>query len=175
MVTPMLQFLRNRWFVTGVHAALWLVLYLAVVSFGAKAPALRDTVALSSPASSPAPVSKLEHLFSPGAWPRLDVATNVTPLFFTRYFTPTPPPPPPAPTTRKVDITYLGYLQTEGGPAQVMVKLADAFVVRSVGGYISTNWLVGSATLQILTLTNTAAQTNLLPLSAKKEIEVPVP
>ena len=54
-------------------------------------------------------------------------------------------------------------------------SLADAFVVKPIGANISTNWFVGESTFQVLTLTNLAGQTTLLPLNAKKEIEVPIP
>ena len=57
----------------------------------------------------------------------------------------------------------------------MIVKLADAFVVKPVGVRVSTNWFLGDATMQALTLTNLAAQTNLLPLNTTKEIEVPIP
>ncbi len=175
MMPLLVQIVRSRWFAVGVHAGLWLLLFLAATRFGAKAPALRDTVPLSAPAQSPAPVSKLERLFSPGIWPRIIADTNTTSVFFTRHFIPQPAPIPPPPTTRKIDITYLGFYQTDAHPRQVMVKLADALVDKPIGARVSTNWFFAEATVQALTLTNVAGQTTLLPLNAKKEIEVPVP
>jgi hypothetical protein len=175
MMPLLSQILRSRWFTALVHAGLWLLLFLGVKSFGGKSPALRDTVALSTPAESPAPVAKLERLFSPGIWPRIVSDTNTTSLFFTRHFIPPPTPTPQPPTTRKIEITYHGFYETGGGPRHVMVKLADALVDRLLGDRVSTNWFIGGATFQALTLTNAAAQTNLLPLNIKKEIEVPIP
>ena len=55
-----------------------------------------------------------------------------------------------------------------------MIKLADEFLSRPEGGHVSSNWLVGEVTFRTLTLTNLAAQTTLLPLNEKKEIEVPI-
>jgi len=158
-----------------VHLGLWLLLYLAARSFGGGAPAFRDSVPLAAPAQSPAPVAKLEKLFSPGIWPKTLVDTNFATPFFTRYFIPSPTPPAPPLTTRKIEITYLGFYETTGGPKYVIIKLADKFVSQPIGGNVSTNWLVAEATMNMLTLTNTAAQTNLLSLNAKKEIEVPIP
>jgi len=175
MMPLLVQIIRSRWFAVGVHAGLWVLLFLAATRFGAKAPALRDAVPLSAPAQSPAPVTKLERLSSPGIWPRIIVDTNATSLFFTRHFIPQPAPAPPPPTTRKIEITYLGFYQTEASSRQVAVKLADAFVIKPVGVRVTTNWFFGEATVQALTLTNVAGQTNLLPLNTKKEIEVPVP
>jgi len=175
MIPFLVQTLKSRWFAVAVHAGLWLLLLLAATSFGGKAPALRDSVPLSTPAFSPVPVSKLDHLYSQGVWPRILPGTNSTTLFFTKHFIPLPTPTPPPPTTRKIEITYLGYYQTEGSDQKVMVKLADAFPVQAIGARVTTNWFVGPATIQSLTLTNLAGQTTLLPLNVKKEIEVPIP
>ena len=173
MSRVLLQTLRSRRFVICVHAGLWFLLYLGAVRFGGKGPMFRDATAVSAPAQSPVPVAKLESLFSPGVWPRTVADTNLANPFFTRYFIPQAAPPPPAPTTRKVEITYLGFYQSDG-PRHAMLKLADEFVARSVGAHVSTNWFVGEVTFRTLTLTNLAAQTTLLPLNEKKEIEVPI-
>ena len=63
--------LRNRWFVAGVHAGLWLLLYLALTNLGGKAPDFREADAAANPPQSPAPVAGLERLFSPGVWPKI--------------------------------------------------------------------------------------------------------
>jgi len=170
----LLQTLRSRRFAIGVHAGLWLLLYLGAVRFSGKGPVFRDATAVSAPAQSPVPVAKLESLFSPGVWPKAIADTNLTSPFFTRYFIPPATPAPPAPTTRKVEITYLGFYQSDG-PRHAMLKLADEFVARAVGAHVSTNWFVGEVTFRTLTLTNLAAQTTLLPLNEKKRIEVPIP
>ncbi len=170
----LVQTLRGRRFAILVHAGFWLLLYLAAVGLGGKAPVYRDAIAISAPAQSPAPVAKLPTLFSPGGWPKPVADTNLVSAFYTRHFIPPPTPPPPAPTTRKIEVTYLGFYQSEGGPQQVMVRLADEFLNQPVGAHISTNWLVGLATMQTLILTNLAGQTNVLPLNVKKEIEVPI-
>jgi hypothetical protein len=173
MKRVLLQILRSRRFAICVHAGLWLLLYLGAVRFGGKGEVFRDAIAVSAPAQSPVPVARLESLFSPGVWPRTVAATNLVNPFFTRHFIPPPTPPPPAPTTRKVEITYLGFYQSDG-PRHAMLKLADDFVARPVGAHVSTNWFVGEVTFRTLTLTNLAAQTTLLPLNEKKEIEVPI-
>ena len=43
-----------------------------------------------------------------------------------------------------------------------------------IGARIATNLLIAEATMQAMTLTNLAAQTNILPLNVKKELEVPI-
>jgi hypothetical protein len=164
--------LRNRWFVTGVHAGLWLLLYLAVVNLGGKDPDYRDADAVATPPQSPAPVAGLERLFSPGIWPRSLIATNTLDPFLTRYFV--PPAPPPPPTTRKIEVTYQGFYHTGDGLKQAIFRLGEAYLVAPVGARIATNLFIAEATMQAMTLTNLAAQTNVLPLNAKKEILIPI-
>ena len=177
MKPGIVQTLRSRWFAACVHASLWLLLYLAVTHLGGKAPPLREGDSFSPPQQSLAPVAKLDSLFSPGVWPKPLADTNALDPFFTRYFTPPPtpaPPPPPPPTTRKIELTYLGYYQTTNGPKHVVVKLSDALLVSAVGGRLASNLYVAQVTMQTLMLTNPAAQTNLLNVNVKKEIEVPI-
>ena len=81
---------------------------------------------------------------------------------------------PPPPTTRKIEVTYQGFYQTGEGPKQTIFKLGDAFLVAPVGAQIATSLFVADATMQALTLTNLAAQTNIVPLNMKKEIVVPI-
>ena len=63
--------LRNRWFVVGLHAGLWFLLYLALTHLGGKAPDFREADAVANPPQSPAPVAGLERLFLPGIWPKI--------------------------------------------------------------------------------------------------------
>jgi hypothetical protein len=167
--------LRSRWFVAFIHAGLWLLLYLSVAGLRGKAPELREEDPSSSmPARSPAPVAKLDALFSPGVWPKSLGDTNLVNPFFTRHFIPPATPAAPVPTTRKIEVTYQGFYESGDGPRQVILKLGEAFIVAPIGARVATNLFVSAATMQTLTLTNLAAQTNILSLNAKKEIEVPI-
>jgi hypothetical protein len=103
------------------------------------------------------------------------IDTNYMNPFITRHFVPTPTPaPPPPPTTRKVKVTYQGFYQPIDSPRQAILKVGDAFVIAKVGALIETNLFISEAALQTLTLTNLAAQTNVIPLNTQKEIEVPL-
>ena len=163
--------LRNPWFTAGVHAGLWLLLYLAVVNLGGKVPELQDAKGVTNPPHSPVPVAGLERLFSPGGWPKSLTDTNRLNPFVTRYFI---PPAPPPPTTRTIEVTYQGFYQTGEGPKKTIFKLGDAYQVAPIGARIATNLFIAEATMQALTLTNLAAQTNILPLNVKQEIVVPI-
>jgi hypothetical protein len=163
--------MRSRWFAACVHASLWLLLYLAVTNLGGRAPQVRDAEAVAAPVPGPTLGSGLERLFAPGAWPRLLADTNAANPFFTRYFIPAAQPPA---TTRKIEVTYQGFYQTGEGPKQTIFKLGDAYQVAPIGTRIAASLFIAEATMQALTLTNLAAQTNILPLNAKRELVVPI-
>jgi len=163
--------LRSRWLAGCVHASLWVLLYLAVTNLGGRAFDFRETDASSTPPQTPVPVARLETVFSPAAWPKTLGETNVLDPFFTRHFT---PPQAPPPTTRKIELTYQGFYQTGDGPKQAVFKLGDAFLAAAVGAKVATSLYVADATMQALTLTNQAAQTNIVPLNVKKELVIPI-
>ncbi len=163
--------LRNRWFVAGVHACLWLLLYLTVIHLGGKGADYPAADAAPNPPQSPAPVTGLAGLFSSTAWPRTLNETNMLNPFFTRYFV---PPTPPPPTTRKIEVTYQGFYQSGEGPKQSIFKLDQVYGIAPIGARITNDLYVADATIQVLTLTNKAAQTNIVPLNAKKEIIIPI-
>ncbi len=174
MSTRIIQLLRSHSFAVTVHVGSWVLLYLVLVHLGGHAPEFREAAAYSVPLEDPIPVSKLGSLFSAAQWPHPLSDTNTVNPFQTLYFVPRPAPAPPPPTTRKIEVTYQGFYQTGNEPKQAVVKVADTFVIAPVGRAVATNLFIAQATMQSLTLTNLASQTNLLLLNAKKEIEVPI-
>ena len=174
MSSALIQLLRSRWFAWAVHAGLWLLLYLVASDFGGRAPDFRDSTASSAPAESPAPVADLGALFATARWPKPLAGTNSVEPFYTLYFVPKPSPTPPPPTTLKLQFTYQGFYQTGDNPKNAVVKVADSFVIARVGAPLATNLFIADAAMRTLTLTNAAAQTNLLLLNVQKEIEVPL-
>ncbi len=176
MTGPIIQLFRSRWLALGVHAGLWVLLYLIVIKLGGKAPEHRDSGSFFVPPQMPVPVSKLADLFPAEPWWRPTGGSN-PPInaFFTMHFVPPPSPTPPAPpSTKKIEVVYQGFYQTADSGQRVIVKVADGFVIAGVGKPVATNHYIAAATMQSLWLTNSAAQTNLLPLNVKKEIEVPI-
>ncbi len=172
MFPPLMQAMRSRWFAVAVHLGLWCVFYLAVSHLGGKTPQFHIAETGTPPAAEPVPVEKLAALFGTSQWPH--ALTNTVNPFFTKYFVPVPSPKPPAPTTRKIEVTYQGFYQAGDDIKHAVVNVAGSFVVASIGAPIATNLFVAEATLQNLVLTNWTAQTNLLLLNAKKEIEIPI-
>jgi hypothetical protein len=168
-----IQALRSRSFVILVHCGLWLLFYLALTGLGGKTPAFRET---QSPFASPRgllPAARLQRLFAGDARPKTPAQTNSLNPFFTQYFNPVKTPSAP-PTTRDIELTYLGFYQTADGPKRAMFKLGDAILVAQVGSNATANLFVAEASMRSLTLTNPAAQTNLLPLNAKTQMKVPI-
>jgi hypothetical protein len=174
ITSPFLQTIRSRWFASTVHAGLWCVVYLAVSHLGGKDPTFRIADSTMPPTPGPVPVANMQSLFSPAQWPNPQSLTNVASPFFTTHFVPTPSPTPPAPTTRKVEVTYQGFYQAGDTVKHAIVKIGDIFVAAVIGAPVTTNLFVADASVHQLMLTNLAAQTNLILLNAKKEIEVPL-
>lgn len=166
------QTLRSRWLAGTVHAGLWLLLYLSVAGLGGRAPYYHEADGSHPPPHSPEAITKLDRLFS--ATPVLPVDTNAPSAFFTRHFIPAPAPKPPPPTTRKIQLAYQGFFTANGGERKTMVKLGDKYLITPVGSNVTANLFVAQANVLSLTLTNTAGQTNLLPLNTTKEVEVPI-
>jgi hypothetical protein len=165
------RMLRSRWFAAGVHACLWLLLYVAVMKLGGKAFDFQEADSSANLAQSPVPVAPLERLFAADVWPKTLVDTNALNPFFTRHFF---PPQPSPPTTRTIELTYQGFYQTGDGPKHAIFKLGEAFIAAPVGAKVATSLFVADATMQALTLTNPVAQTNIVPLNVKKEIVIPI-
>lgn len=164
------QTFKSRWFVTVLHAGLWLLLALAVLRLRGTSPHLLETTSHTSPAQTPVPVARLENLFAPELLPNYGDTNSPSP-FATRHFI---PPTPLPPTTRKVEVTYQGFYQTGEEAKHVFLQVDSALVVSLVGSRVATDLFIAEATLKTLTLTNAAAQTNVLTVNAKKVLEVPV-
>jgi hypothetical protein len=165
------QTIKSRWFVSVLHAGLWLLLALAILRLRGPASHFLETTSHTAPAQNVVPVARLEKLFAPEAWLKPPGVTNAPSLFATRHFI---PPPPPPTTTRKVEVTYHGFYQTDEDSKHVFLQVDSALVATLVGSRIAPELFVADATMQALTLTNAAAQTNVLTVNTKKVLEVPV-
>lgn len=167
------QVLRSRWLAGVVHACLWLLVYFAATRLGGKLPAFQELDGSEPVPPVHAAIAKLDPLFTSGAWPKVVVGTNEVSVFYTLNFAPTPKPTPPPPTTRKIELTYQGFYNVEG-KSRVLVKMDDRFLVTPLGSNVTANLFAANATALNLTLTNSTAQTNVLTLNLKKQLEVPI-
>jgi hypothetical protein len=166
--------LRSRWFSGCVHVALWLLLLLIVIKVGGRRPPFQEARPNPDAVTDPVPVAKLETVFASRYRPPAAGKTNSLNPFFTTYFLPKHPPAPPPPTTRKVELTYRGFYQTEGSPKYALILSGNALLGVPVGGRFETNLFVANVSEVNLTLTNATAQTNVLTLNTKKELEIPI-
>ncbi len=163
--------LKSRWFATTVHVGLWILLALTLLRLGGGSLPYVETLTHTAAPKNIVPVARLENLFEIRPTAGLDAAAAGPSAFSTTHFV---PPKPPPPTTRKVAVTYLGFYQTGEDPRQVFVQVDDALRVSPLGGQIATELFVAEAAVMSLTLTNAAAQTNVVKLNEKKIIEVPI-
>jgi len=171
MTPAITRVLRSRWFAGCVHAGLWLLLYLAVVRLSGKAFVRGEFDSSANPPYDPVPVASLGRLFAPDIWPRTLGDTNTLNPFFTRHFI---PPQAAPPTTLTIQVTYQGYYQASDAPKHAIYRLGDAFIDAAIGAKVANGLFIADATMQALTLTNAAAQTNMVPLNVKKDIVVPI-
>jgi len=163
--------LRSRWFATAVHLGLWLLLALTLARLGGTSLPYTETAAFTAPAQSIVPVGRITGLFDSASHARRSAPAGEASAFATAYFV---PPAPPAPTTRKLEITYLGFYQTGDDPRRVFIKADNALRVSGMGDQIAPNLYVAAAAMQTLTMTNAAAETNVFGLNVKKAVEVPL-
>ena len=163
--------LRSRWFAALVHSGLWLLVVMAVATFGGRAPRFTAAQGTAAPQPDPIPTGIIQSLFARRP-PVATGSTNLLTPFFTRYFE---PPVVPPPTTRKVPLTYHGFFQTTDGPLTALVKIGEDITPVVVGGRVVADLGIAGLSWQALTLTNATAQTNLLPLNLPKQVDVPIP
>jgi hypothetical protein len=171
MTPAITRILRSRWFAACVHAALWLLLYLAVFRLGGKSFIRGEVDSSGNAPHDPVPVAALGRLFAPDIWPKTLGDTNTLNPFFTRYFI---PPQAAPPTTLTIQVTYQGFYQAGDGPKHAIYRLGDAFIDAAIGAKVANGLFIADATMQALTLTNATAQTNMVPLNVKKDIVVPI-
>jgi len=174
MTSNITKAIRSRWLAVITHGALWLLLYLAVMSFRGSPPPMHEGESVNNRIEKTAPVDKAEQLLAMKNWPQLTNLTNSVNPFFTRHFIPPPAQPPPAPTTKKIELVYLGFYTSDGSKRQAMAQLATNFLVAPVGSKVTADLFVADASFMTLTLTNSTSQTNILTLNVKKELEVPI-
>jgi hypothetical protein len=163
---------KELWLAALLIGLLGWLLFRVVSDFGVGLP---DFPPPTQPAPAPPPRLarlQLEGLFAPGAaWPRA-TATNLVSPFHTTHFQPAPVKPP---TTRKVELTYLGFLRGSVGPLQAFVQVGETNFIGPVGSQVLADLRVVEIAPEALLLRNSAAQTNRLEFNRRQSIEIPVP
>jgi hypothetical protein len=175
-IKPVLtQTLRNRWFALLLHGGLWLLLIASLGKLGGAATKYFQASATTPITNILVPIVRVENtakLFAGAS--RGWTATNLLDPFFTRHFSPPAVPSPPPPTTKKIELTYQGFYETEGAARRAFIKLGDVLLDAPAGSNFTANLFLAGMNAQSATLTNLTGQTNVLEFSVKKEVEVPV-
>jgi hypothetical protein len=162
---------RDRWIATLLGIGLLALLVLVLRDYGVGLPQFPRP---ASPAEfTPVAVSEnqLNELLDTSGIPAMPL-TNVANPFFTSHFQ---PPRPTPPTTRKVNMTYQGFLQTTDGDRLAFLRLDDAHLTVPLGRPVVADLAVGEINTLTLILTNGAARTNVLTFKQTAAVEVPVP
>ena len=163
---------RDRWIALLLLIGLVALLVSAIRQLGVGIPEFPASSAHPAAAEPPLPVGQVKDLFSVARVPRIRAETNLASPFHTLHFQPRPPQPP---TTRKMDLTYLGYIKTAAGEKRAYVRVGETLFIGPVTSNVVADLAVAEIGLRTLVLTNRAAQTNVLEFDTLKRVEVPVP
>lgn len=121
------------------------------------------------------PLDSAEALFAPDVVASPGPPEGQVDGFHTRYFAPPVKPPKQAPTTRKVALTYLGFLQAGEGPRTAVVLEGATQWTGGLGGHPVPSLSVSAIESGYLVLTNAEGQTHQLEFRKSVELDVPVP
>lgn len=165
------QTFETPWFILGLHLGLWIFILILVLQWRGATSAFHDR-AQGTPHTDPIPLAALASVFaSETRTPDTNQTERLSP-FATRHFIPVKPPAP-VPTTRKIALVYQGFYTTPNAE-KVFLETDKKLLVYPLGGQIAPTLFVAAATARELTLTNSAAQTNVLKLNAATTLEVPI-
>ncbi|HKS37171.1 MAG TPA: hypothetical protein VJW76_08290 [Verrucomicrobiae bacterium] len=161
---------RERWWAGLLLSGLIVLLAFAAFSLGGSMPALPVPGRNAAPPRTSVPVGSIDALFAPATLGQLAPPAKLQSPFYTAYYQ---PPAPKPPTTRKVDMTYQGFIETAEGQQRAFIKTGDTLFVGPVGSKVLADLVVVEIAPRRLTLTNSAARTNVLEFNARQELEVP--
>ena len=165
---------RTRWvgtILTGGFLALGLSITL---SLGGTLPPRPDLSLRAGRASNLVPIEKAQALFAPEVFKDLPKLTNAPDVFYTTYFQPAPKPKPRPPTTKKVNLTYLGFVEGGSGQREAYIQTDAGLVTGPAGTKLIDHFVVSAITLEALTVQADGGTTNVLPFNVKQELEIPV-
>jgi hypothetical protein len=161
---------RDHWLAVVLLGGLATLLTFAAMSLGGSLPVLPKPNRRPANAAPAIPVGSVNALFAPPTLAQLAPPANMVSPFYTTYYQ---PPTPAAPTTRKVALTYQGFVETADGQRRAFLKVDETLCVGPVGSKVVADLVVMDIGMRKLVLTN-LAQTNVLEFNARKELEVPV-
>ena len=160
---------RSIWISTAALLGLLALVALTLVRLGGRVPALKplgnatnrlstDWLAFGDP----------QRWFRAEELARLATTTNLPNPFFTTFFQ-----PPPPPSTKPVELTYLGFVDSDGRPRRALVQVDNATRLFTPGVQVVADHAVKDIARRTLVLTNAAGATNVLEFRIKKLLEIP--
>jgi hypothetical protein len=163
---------RDYWVAIALLVALLGLVALVLRDYGVGLPEFPSSTTRSSPILQPLSTNEFARLFPTDPGKELRQDSGQSSPFFTAHFQ---PPKPKPPTTRKVNMTYLGLLESADGRRRAFLRIDDDMWSGSLGEVIIADLAVAAMDLRTLALTNSAAETNLLQFKVSKAVEVPIP
>jgi hypothetical protein len=152
-------------------AGLLALLALALRDYGVGLPEFPSPTARTGPALPPPSAGQFERLLPSKLGAALRQDPEFVGPFYTVHFQ---PPTPKPPTTRKVNMTYLGLLESAEGLRSAFLHVDKATQIVQLGDLVVADLAVAAMDLRSLTLTNSASETNLLQFKVSKAVEVPI-
>lgn len=177
MITTALS--KNRMLAGLLFVLLLVMLYLAITRLGGKMPVLDELPPLTNTRADLVPAARVESVFQTNLWAKMQPAAGQTNLLYTGFFIPPPPPPPPVtpppppPPPRKVALLYQGFFETAATVRQAYLMVDSNLMLLKIGSNVVNDIKVSEIGAKVLTLTNAAGQTNVIPFRVPKEIEIP--
>lgn len=163
---------RDYWVAMALLAGLLVLVALVLRDYGVGLPEFPAPSKQSSPILPPLSAGGFERLFPAEPVPELRQDPEQQSPFFTSHFQ---PPKPKPPTTRKVNMTYLGLLESAEGQRRAFLRVDNETRNAGLGESIIADLGVAGMDLRSLSLTNRAGETNILLFNVSKAVEVPIP
>lgn len=114
-------------------------------------------------------LAQVEGWFVRPSLTRLVSVTNAPNPFYTHYFQ-----PPPPPTTRPVELTFLGYLESGTAGRRAFIQVDAQTRSLPAGATVVADHRIHRIERRTLILTNSVGVTNVLEFNIKKVLQVPV-
>lgn len=164
-----------NWMMPVVLFGLLVLLALALVRWGAAGRDGGSYIGVQPPPLPHAAADQARQFFGWPASVKWTPLTQTNNPFFTLAIQPVPPPkpPPPPPATRKVELTYRGFLETSAGVRRAVVQVADQQVIGLLGDRVVADYATSEIALRHLTLTNVAGTNVTLEFSRPQSLEIP--
>ncbi len=164
-----------NWSLVPTTLVLLALLALSLLRFRGADALNAGRLATALPATPQSAAEETRRFFD---WPSQVVwvaLTNHGNPFFTLAIRPAaaPKPAPPPPTTRKVDLTYRGFLETSAGVRRAVVQVSETQIIARLGEKIVADFVALEIGMTNLVLTNGTDRGVSLQFAKPQPLEIP--